>query len=123
MSQDESGVEQQRAELGLRLRQARDYVGLSQDDVASVLGVSRPAVTLIESGARKVEAIELSKLATLYGTTVEYLLTGQKTVTVEDEKLAFLARATQGLSESDLDQLLRFTDYLRNSSKTTRRGK
>lgn len=123
MSQDDSNVEQQRIELGQRLRQAREYVGLSQDDVASVLGVSRPAITLIESGGRKVEAIELNKLATLFGTTVEYLLTGQKTVTVEDEKLAFLARATQGLSKADMEQLLRFTDYLRNSSMTTRRGK
>ncbi|WP_080416295.1 helix-turn-helix domain-containing protein [Burkholderia ubonensis] len=123
MSQDDSNVEQQRVELGQRLRQAREYVGLSQDDVASVLGVSRPAITLIESGGRKVEAIELNKLATLFGATVEYLLTGQKTVTVEDEKLAFLARATQGLSNADMEQLLRFTDYLRNSSITTRRGK
>lgn len=123
MSQDDNNVEQQRVELGQRLRQAREYVGLSQDDVASVLGVSRPAITLVESGGRKVEAIELNKLATLFGTTIEYLLTGQKTVTVEDEKLAFLARATQGLSKADMEQLLRFTDYLRNSSMTTRRGK
>lgn len=119
----EPNLDQQRVELGQRLREAREYIGLSQDDVASVLGVSRPAVTNIESGARKVEALELSKLASIYGTTVEYLLTGQKTVAVEEEKLAFLARATQGLSQSDLEQLLRFTDYLRNSSKPTRRGK
>lgn len=123
MSNDESAVDRQRAELGARLRQAREYVGLSQDDVASVLGISRPAVTLIESGGRKVEAIELSKLASLFGTTAEFLLTGQKVVMADDEKLAYLARATQGLSESDLDQLLRFTDYLRNSAKPTRRGK
>jgi transcriptional regulator with XRE-family HTH domain len=123
MSQSDDNTEQQRAELGQRLRQAREYVGLSQDDVASVLGVSRPAITLIEAGGRKVEAIELNKLATLFGTTVEYLLTGQKSVTVEDEKLAFLARATHGLSEADMEQLLRFTDYLRNSSQSTRRGR
>jgi transcriptional regulator with XRE-family HTH domain len=123
MSNDGNAVDRQRAELGARLREAREYVGLSQDDVASVLGISRPAVTLIESGGRKVEAIELSKLAPLFGTTVEFLLTGQKVVTADDEKLAYLARATKGLSEADLEQLLRFTDYLRNSSKTTRRGK
>jgi transcriptional regulator with XRE-family HTH domain len=121
MSQNEDNIDLERIDLGQRLRQAREFVGLSQDEVANTLGVSRPAVTNIESGQRKVEAIELNRLATLYGTTVDFLLTGR--VEAENTQLAFLARATQGLSDSDLDQLMRFTDYLRNSSKTTRRGK
>ncbi|RJG11709.1 helix-turn-helix domain-containing protein [Massilia cavernae] len=112
---------QQRVELGLRIRRAREYVGMSQDEVASALGLSRPAVTHIESGMRKVEALELSKLASLLGVTTEVLLSGNEAV--ENERVAFLARATQGLSESDLDQLYRFTEYLRNSSKPSRRGK
>ncbi|MFS2113397.1 helix-turn-helix domain-containing protein [Herbaspirillum frisingense] len=121
MSQNDEDIDQVRIDLGLRLRQARDFVGLSQDEVATALGVSRPAVTNIESGQRKVEAIELNRLAILYGTTVDFLLTGR--TETENGQLAFLARATKGLSDSDLDQLMRFTDYLRNSSKTTRRGK
>lgn len=123
MSQPDVPVDQQRVELGSRIRKAREYIGLSQDDVASVLGISRPAVTLIEAGERKVEAIELRKLAALFGTTVDMLLDGEKSAAEETDKLAYLARATQGLSESDMEQLLRFTDYLRNSSKPTRRGK
>lgn len=111
---------QQRVELGVRIRQAREYVGMSQDDVATALGVSRPAVTNIESGTRKVEALELSKMASLFGVTTEDLLSGHQAA--DRERVAFLARATQGLSESDLDQLYRFTEYLRNSSKPGRRG-
>jgi transcriptional regulator with XRE-family HTH domain len=123
MSKQDIPVDPQRVALGSRIRKARDYVGLSQDDVASVLGISRPAVTLIEAGERKVEAIELRKLAALFGTTVDSLLNGEKSASEETDQLAFLARATQGLSESDMEQLLRFTEYLRNSSKPTRRGK
>jgi Zn-dependent peptidase ImmA (M78 family)/transcriptional regulator with XRE-family HTH domain len=55
------------AELGARLRQARESTGLTQDEVSRALGISRPAVTLIESGTRAVSSLELDRLAFLYG--------------------------------------------------------
>lgn len=111
---NENDNEEQRKQLALRLRQAREYGGLSQEDVSKALGISRTAVTLIESGARKVEALELNTLSNLYNRTVNYFLTGQE---VEDEKLTFLARATQGLTSNDLEELERFAKFLRNSPK------
>lgn len=65
MTTDDSAM--QRAEMASRLREAREYLGLSQEEVATALKVSRPAVTNIEAGTRKVEAIELEQLANLYG--------------------------------------------------------
>jgi len=104
-----------RQQLALRLRQAREYVGLSQDDVAVSLGVSRPAVTHIESGTRRVEAVELETLSQLYGRSVQFLLGG---VSEEDTpKVAFLARATQGLTDRDLEELARFATFLKSSAK------
>jgi DNA-binding XRE family transcriptional regulator len=46
----------ERQALGERLRQARDYIGLSQEEVARLLQVPRTAVTGMESGQRRVEA-------------------------------------------------------------------
>lgn len=106
--------------LGRRLREAREYVGLSQEEVAFALSISRPAVGNIEAGSRKVEAFELSKLSELYGRSVEYLLTGN--APVEDAHVAFLARATKGMSASDLDELARFAAFLKSSSKSKRRA-
>ncbi len=111
--------EQDRVQLGRRLREAREYVGLSQEDVAFALSVSRPAVGYIESGARKVEAFELNKLSVLYGRSVDYLLTG--TAPAEDARVAFLARATKGMSDSDLNELARFATFLKASPKSKRR--
>jgi transcriptional regulator with XRE-family HTH domain len=102
--------------LARRLRQAREYVGLSQEDVAMTLGITRPAVTNIEAGTRRVEALELKQLSALYCRPVEELL-GHET-TQEVSHTAFLARATQGLSESDLQELGRFAAFLKSSSKT-----
>lgn len=115
---DTSGVD--RVKLGQRLREAREYVGLSQEEVAFALSISRPAVGNIEAGTRKVEAFELNKLSELYSRTVDYLLTGM--APADDTRVAFLARATKGLSESDLDELIRFAAFLKNSPKSKRRA-
>ncbi len=52
--------------LALRLRQARESCGLSQDAVAQTIGVSRPALVEIEQGSRSVTRLELAKLAFLF---------------------------------------------------------
>lgn len=121
MNQEKTGSDdEQRLSLAQRLRESREYVGLSQEDVATALGISRPAVTKIEAGTRKVEAVELDKLSHLYGQNVHYLLTGESLTS--DSRLDFLARATSGLSEHDLKELVRFAEFLRSSGKSSRRG-
>lgn len=113
-----------RQRMGARLREAREYLGYSQEEVAKALDLSRPAITNIESGQRKVEALELEKLARLYGRPVSYLLSGEEDPAEQHSKVAFAARALQGLSAHDLEEVLRFAGYLRNSSKTgSRKGK
>lgn len=121
MSADHTDM--RRAEIGKRLREAREYLNFSQDETAAALGLSRPSVTNMESGSRKVDSIELDKLARLYGRSVNYLLTGEEEFKA-DEKIAFAARALHGLSGRDLEEVTKFANYLRNSSRTgTRKGR
>lgn len=103
--------------LGERIREEREYRGLSQEEVARYLGVPRSAVSLIESGTRRVSAEELSRLAKLYQTTMESL-TGQSSEASEPESVRLLARATAELSPTDRDEVLRFAQFLqsRNSN-------
>ncbi|OPG81548.1 transcriptional regulator [Stutzerimonas stutzeri] len=103
-----------RQRLAERLKEAREYIGLSQDEVANVLGLSRPAVSNIESGSRKVEATELNKLAKLYRKSLEYLMTGRDPLPSGPEQLAFLARAVKGLSQQDIDEVARFAEFLKH---------
>lgn len=62
------------AQLGTRLRAARDRRGLSQQAVADALGLPRTAITNIETGARAVSTLEITKLADLYGQAPAYFL-------------------------------------------------
>ena len=62
--QDDDETERRR--LGERLREARKYLGLKQEEVATYLKIPRTGLTDIENGQRRVEAIELTRLARLY---------------------------------------------------------
>lgn len=108
---DESAAE--RELLSRRLREAREYLNLSQDEVAKRIGIARAAISLIESGQRRVDALELAKFARVYQRPVSYF-TSEK---VEDSGIpadvAFAARAIQGLSKNDLQEVARFADFLR----------
>lgn len=102
--------------MAQRLREAREYVGLSQEDVAQALGVSRPAITNIETGNRRVEAVELDKLATLYRQSVTFLLSGEDAIGAVPAQAQFLARAVKGLSPKDMEEVARFALFLQRSS-------
>jgi transcriptional regulator with XRE-family HTH domain len=107
-----------RKTLGERLREAREYLGFSQDQVATFLGVSRSALSNIETGQRKVEALELKKLAGLYKRTVSHF-TGEETEDVTFEAdVAHLARKASELSADDRAELGRFADFLRARKQT-----
>src|SRR5206468_10177424 len=81
-----------RKTLGDRLRGAREYLGFSQEEVADFLQVSRSALSNIETGQRKVEALELKKLAGLYKRPVNYF-TGEEAEDVSfGDDVAHLAR-------------------------------
>ena len=54
------------AELGRRLRQAREACGLTQDEVAQEMGLARATVAQIELGNRSVSGLELAKFSYLY---------------------------------------------------------
>ena len=114
----------QRLDMAMRFREAREYIGLSQEDVARALNLSRPAVTNIESGTRRVEAVELDKLARLYRRSVNYLLTGEEPIAASNpEEVAFLARALKGLSPRDVAEVARFAEFLRRSPDVSSRSK
>ncbi len=101
-------------ELGERLRGSREFLGLSQGEVAEALGIPRPSVTHMEAGRRKVSTLELRRLARLYGQTYEYFL-GEAPEVPEDESANALFRTARGLSEQDRQQVLRFAQFLRNA--------
>ena len=103
-----------RSQLGERLREARKYLGLKQEEVAAYLKIGRTALPDIESGQRRVEAIELTRLARLYRQSIGYFTGEDEASAGLPADVAHLARRVADLSADDREELARFADYLRS---------
>ena len=68
-------------ELGKRLANARKRRGLTQEQVAEHLDVSRPTVVAIEKGQRPARSREITRLAELFGRSVHHLVGRREVVT------------------------------------------
>jgi transcriptional regulator with XRE-family HTH domain len=99
----------EQVKLGTRLKELREYLGLSQQYVTNNTGIPRSAVSEIERGNRRVDSLELRKLAKVYRTTVSRLLGEEPGHTPAFEALG---RAVAGMSEQDQEEVLRFAEYL-----------
>jgi len=115
--QKRSDGREQRIELGKKLRDARNYVGFTQDEVASVLGIPRTSLSELEAGRRRVDVQELSRLSKLYRQSVGYFLDEDDEASKLPVDVMHLARQAVDLSDQDRDELKRFAAYLRGRSQ------
>ncbi|MFY1586911.1 helix-turn-helix domain-containing protein [Micromonospora sp. WMMD734] len=87
--------------LGERIRDARKRAGLSQEDLGHAVGIERTVMNKIESGIRKVTALELADIAGAIGVRMSTFF--------EEPVPALVAhRSSQGLdtADSQVDTLL-----------------
>lgn len=62
------------ATIGTRLRALRSEAGYTQDEVADVLGMTQSMVLQIERGTKQLSLLNASKLAKLFGCTIDDIL-------------------------------------------------
>jgi transcriptional regulator with XRE-family HTH domain len=106
--------------IAIRLREARRLAGLSQGQVAKLMGVHRPTISEIEAGNRRVSAEELQRLAELYDVHVPWLLgEGAEKADAHDARVQLAARELSKLKPDDLDRLLSLLASMRSAAKTT----
>lgn len=105
----------ERADIAARLKEAREYLGLSQQEVAAALTLPRTAVSMMESGQRGVDSLELKALAKLYQRPMSFFTGEEETALGSD--VALLAKQVAKLSEQDRNELLRFSEFLMQRSQ------
>ena len=89
--------------MAKRLRSAREMAGLSQGQVARLLGIHRPSVSEMEAGRRRVSADELRQLAELYAVDIAWLA-GTRSVD-DSPQVELAARELAKLKKDDLDRV------------------
>ena len=62
------------AKVVTKLREARDNSGLTQSEVATKINKPQSYVSKIECGERRVDVVELAKLADLYSKTLNWFV-------------------------------------------------
>lgn len=110
--------------LAQRIREAREYLGLSQEFVAEHLQIPRASVSAMETGKRKVSSLELKQLSNLLKRPISYFLGDDKLEQEEllqDKTSRALFRAAKALSEKDREQVLLYAQFLRNAGRAPNR--
>lgn len=109
-----------KTERAERLRWARENAGLSQGQVAKLLGVHRPTISAIEAGTRHIKAGEIQQFAELYEVQESWIIKGDESLPgTDDPRIALAARELGKLKQDDLDSILRLIQVLKTPGDAT----
>lgn len=96
---------------GEKLRAAREFLGLTQEQVASALNMTRNIIVNIENNNRTIKSDELYKFSKLYGISMEEIVAGDKSA---DISIPMFARCFESLSEKDKQEILNLIEFKKN---------
>ena len=99
--------------IGINIRNFRKIQGLSQQQIASYLGVTRELISFYESGNRTVSIGNLNRLADLFGVELADLI--EEDYARQEAILACAFRSEE--SEADLENIASFKRIVMNYLK------
>ena len=100
--------------FGLRLRKLRKARGETQPELAKLLGLSRSAVSMYESGEREPKYELLTAIAAHYDVDLDYLLGRERPEPSEgeDPDIRLIARAGRKMTPEQRENLLRYARFM-----------
>lgn len=109
-------MENNEKEIGKKLRKLREYMGLTQEQVAEILNLGRDAIIRIEKGTRKINLEELMKFSKLYKISIDSIINSGDN---KFESITALARGFEKLTENDRKEILDLIE-LKNNLKSNK---
>lgn len=91
-----------------RLKNAREYVGLSLETVSRFCDFSLDELEQIEDGVKRISKDQLDRFAKLYMHPIEFFYNKPENL----QPIQLLARATDDLTDMDREQIERFSKLL-----------
>lgn len=98
--------------IGLRIKRARKKAGISQEEAATRLEVSRPTISAIESGKRQALATDLIVFADLYDVDVRTFLYDDVIDEQRIRRILAYSEKFSSLSESQQNEVENYLDYI-----------
>ena len=96
---------------GEKLKAAREFLGLTQEQVASTLNMTRNMIVNIENNNRAIKSDELYKFSKLYGISMEEIVSDEKEI---DMNVPIFARGFESLSKKDQQEILNLIKFKNN---------
>lgn len=93
--------------LNIKLKNARLYLNLTQEDVAELMNLNRTSIINIENGTRKITAEELAKFSKIYGWSMEELMEEEPA----NNMVQMFARTFNELSDKDQQEILNLIKF------------
>lgn len=107
--------------IGKRIELARKNEGLTQGELASRLAYESPtAISLIETGKRKIKVAELEKIAEELHCDIQYLLTGSSERPPVTVRMALRSEHNE-LTAPELDKIESFINFVKSEQDGRRR--
>ncbi len=100
--------------IGSNLKKLRSVSDYTQEEMASVLGITRSAYSNYESGEREIPLDLLEKASNLFG--CELYVFFEEEVSADDMILASAFRL-DGLDDNDLREIIKFKDIVKSYLK------
>lgn len=102
------------ADLGARLKTARETSGLTQQDVSRMLDISRQKLIKVEQGAAPVDTVLLQKMADLYCYSIDFFF--EEESELDNVQIKFAFRADEYLEEdrATIDWAQRVMNNIKN---------
>lgn len=96
------------------LKNYRQNLGLTQEQVSEFLDVDRSTISHYENGEREISLVHLKKLSNLFGVEIEELL--EKDSSLRSANFAFAFRS-DGIVQEDLKSIASFQRVVKNYVK------
>ncbi len=108
-------------QVGLNIKEIRSKKGLLQKDIAVAAGLHPANYNKMEKGEREPSIEALSKIATLFGMTVDQIIHYEgdlpKDVTIKDKSVVERMKLIDQLEEEDKQAVFRIIDGMLTKTK------
>lgn len=107
-------IDSKKQAIANRIKTAREMAGLSQGQVAKIMGVHRPTISEIEASRRKVSVEELSFFSKLFKVNISWLACEDETgEEILSDKIQLAARELKNLNPHDLERVIELLKALK----------
>ncbi|MGM0214186.1 helix-turn-helix domain-containing protein [Enterococcus sp. AZ109] len=105
--------------FGMRLTQLRKQRGLTQNDVAKILGIARTTYSSYEQGRRSPDVDIQNKIADYFNVSLDYLHGREKTddYLLTEKQLRVASHIDDVLVEEQLEEIIHYIEFMKQKKQ------